>query len=82
MNNCFIHNKKGYKVRVFSREAISESEKGFSERTVTLKGKKVQNLNMEGVFVVLTPKDGENVNLTRAHKIFFFLYLKWNWPDG
>lgn len=50
--------RKGYEVRVFSREAISEPEKGFRERTVTLKENKVQNLNMEGAlaFVLLTRK--------------------------
>lgn len=51
--------RKGYKVRVFSIEAINEPEKGFSERTVTLKENEVQNLKMEraSAFVLLTRKD-------------------------
>lgn len=65
--------RKGYKVRVFLIEEINEPEKGFSERTVTLKEDEVQNLKMEGisVFVLLIGKDEGNANLIRVHKIFY-----------
>lgn len=74
-NNCFIHNKKGYKVRIFSIEPANEPKKGFSGRTVTLKGDRTsESRNGRSFsFVLLTCKEGENVSLIRVHMIFFYI---------